>query len=371
LTGGQRIALLADATIYGVGTAKGQTQFKSSTQYLAYRKAQTIARSTNGPGPVPSVIVTDLQESYRASTFQTFTSAFNVLTSPSTTVINSTGEGYLNNVYWKVSDTTSSVWADMPTLIAVHQIASITLSFYSGYSDDYNSVSDARFTMERGTSPFLNSILLFYAYKKRVVPPQAGDVAALGSPDPLFFGPITYPNTSVTITNQSFLRAFFGNGTDTIDRSTGFQFYWFTGYSTTYINNSQINEFVINYSYSGVCPASPFGLPSAPFGLRVAAGDGSATVTWSPPASYGGSDILDYTVTATPDLGLGPRIQYQDVSGYHDISGGFGSGFLNGVYYPPNWTPPREGVVTVNGFPPLLVTGLLNGTAYTFTAVNV
>jgi mannan endo-1,4-beta-mannosidase len=40
--------------------------------------------------------------------------------------------------------------------------------------------------------------------------------------------------------------------------------------------------------------------PSAPSGVAAAAGDGSASVSWAPPASDGGSPIMSYTVTATP-----------------------------------------------------------------------
>ena len=360
LTGGQRVALLAEATIYGGGLTQAQPKFKSSTQYLAYRKAQTIARSTNGPGPVPSVIVTDLQATYRDPRSIVYTDAFDVLANPSTTVINSTGQGTLWNVYWKVSDTTAGVWASLPNLKAVHQITSITLSYYSGFNRSTAVISDARFTLERDTNPLLNSFLLFYAYQKRVVPPQVGDAYALGSPDQMTAGPITYPNTSTTITNPAFLRALFGNGTDTIDKTKGFQFYWFTGYSGTAINNSQINEFVINYTYTE-CPAIPYNLPSAPVSLRVESGDGTALVTWLPPVNGGGGPILYYTVTATP-VGGGDGGGLRSMGDLPE----FGSGFVNGEYYPR--TAPSPGVVIVSGpTSPLLITGLDNGTTYTFT----
>jgi hypothetical protein len=365
LTGGQRVALLAEATQYGVDIARGQTQFRSNAQYLAYRKAQTVARSTNGPGPVPSVIVTDLQATYQDPRNVIYNETFNFLTSPSTTVINSTGQGYIGppmpNTYWKVSDTSSSVWAYMPNLTAVHQITSITLSYYSGFNKNVSYISDATFRMTRDKNPFVAfpdtvSLLLFYAYQKRVVPAQAGDTFALGSPDQATAGPITYPNTPTTITDPAFLRAFFGNGTDVVDRTKGIQFHWFTGYLTTFINNSQINEFTINYTYTQ-CPAIPYNIPNPPFSPLVEGGDGSAVVSWSPSENGGGGPIAYYIVTATPEVGLRPRVQY-----------GTEYESLNGVYYP----APGAGVIRRTApTSPMTITGLTNGTTYTCTVVAV
>ncbi len=45
-------------------------------------------------------------------------------------------------------------------------------------------------------------------------------------------------------------------------------------------------------------------LPSAPTGVSATAGDGQATVTFSPPASDGGSPITGYTVTSNPSGGI-------------------------------------------------------------------
>jgi hypothetical protein len=66
--------------------------------------------------------------------------------------------------------------------------------------------------------------------------------------------------------------------------------------------------------------------PGAPTAVTATAGDGQATVTFSPPTSDGGSAIASYTVTSTP------------------------------------------GNLTASGpSSPITVTGLTNGTAYTFT----
>ena len=40
--------------------------------------------------------------------------------------------------------------------------------------------------------------------------------------------------------------------------------------------------------------------PDPPTGVAATAGDGQATITWSAPASDGGSPITSYTVTASP-----------------------------------------------------------------------
>lgn len=67
-------------------------------------------------------------------------------------------------------------------------------------------------------------------------------------------------------------------------------------------------------------------VPGAPSGVTAAAGNASATVSFSAPAADGGSAVLDYTVSANPG-----------------------------------------GVTATGAASPLLVSGLSNGTAYTFT----
>jgi uncharacterized protein (TIGR03437 family) len=68
------------------------------------------------------------------------------------------------------------------------------------------------------------------------------------------------------------------------------------------------------------------GVPGAPQNVSAAAGNGQATISFSPPASNGGAAITNYTVTASP--------------------GGF---------------------IASGAFSPLTISGLNNGTAYTFT----
>jgi len=226
-----------------------------------------------------------------------------------------------------VSDTSASIWIYLPALTAVSQITSITLQYYSGYSQSSSYTSDAIFCLARDTNPRVSSILLFTALSKRVSPPQSGDVYAIGSPDQPTPGPITYPNEPITITDQSVLRTLFGGGTDIVDRTRGFQFYWYCSTEGTYINNSQIIQFTINYTYSSVCPSPPYGIPDPPILVQATSRDSSIRVTWLAPAITGGSPILYYTVTVTPAAG--------------------------------------GASVVVRGFSPLIVGGLTNGTPYT------
>lgn len=76
-------------------------------------------------------------------------------------------------------------------------------------------------------------------------------------------------------------------------------------------------------------PVTPATVPDAPTAVVATAGNASATVSWTAPTNSGGSVITGYTVTSNPD----------------------------------NLTATTTGATTVT------VTGLTNGTAYTFTVV--
>ncbi len=97
---------------------------------------------------------------------------------------------------------------------------------------------------------------------------------------------------------------------------------------TTYFVNVTARNSIGLGPASGSVIVTPATVPSAPFAPFATAGDGSATLRWSPPFLDGGSAITQYTVTSSP-------------SSFNVIVGGD---------------------VTST-----MVSGLTNGTAYTFT----
>ena len=105
-----------------------------------------------------------------------------------------------------------------------------------------------------------------------------------------------------------------------------------TGYTFTVRAVNGIGTGAASAASNSVTPSAPATVPGAPVIGTATAGNAQATVTFTPPASNGGSAITSYTVTANP----GGR-----------TASGTGS--------------------------PLTVTGLTNGTAYTFSvrATNV
>src|SRR5215468_311026 len=138
--------------------------------------------------------------------------------------------------------------------------------------------------------------------------------------------------------------------------------------------------------------------PSAPTGVTATAGNGSATVSWTAPSNNGGSTITSYTVT--PFIGSTAQTP-KTVTGSPPATSTTVSGLTNGTSYtftvtatnatgtspassPSNAVTPNNlpgaptgvtatagnGSVTVTGSPPATsttVSGLTNGTSYTFT----
>jgi LPXTG-motif cell wall-anchored protein len=98
------------------------------------------------------------------------------------------------------------------------------------------------------------------------------------------------------------------------------------------VNATTNTVYVTSYPGNTVSVLSPESTPGAPTGVSATAGNGQASVAFSPPASDGGSAITGYTVTAT------------------------------------DTTTPGNGGQTATGTgSPLTVTGLTNGDTYTFT----
>src|SRR5581483_3982422 len=100
-----------------------------------------------------------------------------------------------------------------------------------------------------------------------------------------------------------------------------------TPYTFTVVATNAVGDSLPSLPSAPVIPSAS--LPGSPTNVTAVAGDAQATVSWHAPASDGGSPILSYTVTSSP--------------------GGFTC----------MWT--------LTGPLSCTVTGLTNGTTYTFT----
>jgi hypothetical protein len=98
-----------------------------------------------------------------------------------------------------------------------------------------------------------------------------------------------------------------------------------TPYTFTVVATNSVGSSVASDASSAVTPATN---PGAPTSVSAVGGNGQAVVSFTAPASNGGSTITSYTVTSSP--------------------GGF---------------------TATGGSSPITVTGLSNGTAYTFTVI--
>ena len=109
------------------------------------------------------------------------------------------------------------------------------------------------------------------------------------------------------------------------------------------LTNGQSYQFYVvvtyqsGHSYTSAASnaVTPSGKPDAPTAVQATAGDKRATVTWQPPASSNGTPVDSYTVTSSPD------------------------GIRATVYATGSSAPATTAVVS----------GLKNGTRYTFTVV--
>ncbi|WP_460712663.1 fibronectin type III domain-containing protein, partial [Nocardioides dilutus] len=103
-----------------------------------------------------------------------------------------------------------------------------------------------------------------------------------------------------------------------------------TAYTFTVVATNAIGDSPASDPSNTVTPVAPATVPGAPTGVTATAGDAQAMVSWTAPSSDGGSALTGYTVTSSP-------------------------GGLTKTVSP--------GVTSTT------LTGLTNGTAYTFTVV--
>ncbi len=101
-----------------------------------------------------------------------------------------------------------------------------------------------------------------------------------------------------------------------------------TAYTFTVIATNAVGNSVASSASTGVTPVSPNTVPGPPTSVVATAGNASASVAFVAPSNNGGSAITGYTVTSSPG-----------------------------------------GITATGATSPINVTGLTNGTAYTFTVI--
>ena len=140
-----------------------------------------------------------------------------------------------------------------------------------------------------------------------------------------FTAPVSNGGSAITgYTVTSIPGGLTGNGTSSPITLTGLTNG--TAYTFTVTATNAIGTSVVSSASNSVTPVAPLTVPGAPTTVAASAGNAQATITFTAPVSNGGSAITGYTVASIP------------------------------------------GGLTGNGTSsPITVTGLTNGTAYTFT----
>ncbi len=155
--------------------------------------------------------------------------------------------GNTNGLYIPVLTIQPDFWP--AALTDISQIKYITLEFSSQFTQPNYYDSDARLVLNLTQSSATETVV-FYSYQNRVTVASdpTGVYNWVGSPDQApSAGPSLVAGGPETISEQSQLEAFFGNGTGAIDKTKVLRFCWFCGYPFTFINNCSVTAFKIYY----------------------------------------------------------------------------------------------------------------------------
>jgi len=200
----------------------------------------------------------DLSPGLSVTTESSSFTEFDVLESDATTLTPPPLNDVYNNQLYIVAQTTPEVWEGISNLYEVSQIVAIELQYYSGFNeastnwDGSPNIQDARFMFYPNPSspqpPVSDGLVLYYSYNRRVAVTGPGNESyALGSSRPITSNLPSPSSSSIFISDQTTLKNMFGNGTNYIDTSKGFQVAWYCGYGGSLIQNMNISKFIIYY----------------------------------------------------------------------------------------------------------------------------